>query len=349
MADNLLTRLFLDAQDAFLEAVDHVPAPGQGGPIGALNAPGWIVAHIASGMDAWIERHAAGQSMEPWAERTQDEMIAAYREGKPQPAYPLSEARDAFVRVQERTARWVTEASWEHLQGPADLSGTPFANVPTSRVYMVARSVAHLYVHAGELSVIASLMAAGDLGLPGALVRSGAPTAADDASGPVVAALLRDGYVEVERAAQVTPTPAAEGAMDRLNAVAETLIHLAGREDRVCNVAGQALGSSSLLLAATPDPATAGAPPWAPARDAYRDVVSAAHPWLETLTPQAAAQPMEWRGTPSSLGAQIARSAGHQFAHAGEMMAHASLYGVADLGMPGQLAHVAATAPPVEA
>lgn len=340
MADNLLTRLFLDAQDEFLGAIDHLPAPGRGGPIGALNAPGWIVAHIASGIDAWIERHAAGQPMEPWAERTQQQMIEAFRNGTPQPTYPLDEARGAFMRVQERTAQWVTEVSWEHLQGPADLSGTPFANNPTSRIYMVARSVAHLYVHAGELSVMASLMAAGDLGLPGAMPRSAVQVDGQDASVPVVAALLRDGYVEVERAAEVTPTPAAEGAMDRLNSVAETLRHVAQREQRLWNITVQGIGPSSILQSI--DPAV---PAWEPARDAYADVIASAHTGLEAFTATQAAEPLDWFGSPSSLGAQLARSVGHLFAHAGEMMAHASLYGVADLGMPGQLAHVGAAAP----
>lgn len=341
MADTLLTRLFLDAQDEFLAAIDHIPAPGRGGPIGHLNAPGYVVAHIAAGIDAWIERYAGGQPMEPWAEQAQAQMYQAYRQGGLPPVFALDEAREAFTRVAERTARWVDDASWEYLQGPADLSGTPFETTPTSRVYMVARSVAHLYVHAGELSVIASLMAAGDLGLPGALTRSGAPTAEDDPSVPVVGALLRDGYVEIERTADVTPTPAAEGAMDRLNPVGQTLVHVAGREDRLYNAGAQGRAPSPVL--ASVDPKVV---PWNAARDAFADVSLAAHPWLEGLTAAEAAHPVEWRGVASSLGAQVARSAAHTFAHAGEMMAHASLYGVADLGQPGALAHVAAAAPP---
>ena len=51
------------------------------------------------------------------------------------------------------------------------------------------------------------------------------------------------------------------------------------------------------------------------------------------------------RRVPSSMGAQIGRSAAHFFAHAGEMMAHASLYGVSDLALPGRLAHVREATP----
>lgn len=344
MADNLLTRLFLDAQDAFLAAVDHVPAPGRGGPIGALNSPGWIVAHLAGTNDAWINVFCAGSEREEWSDGWFRRMYA-----EPDQVHrpPLDEGLDAFGRIAEHAASWLTATSWEDLQAPADLSSTG-RTWEVSRAYLVARAVGHMYVHAGELSVIASLMAAGDLGLPGDLVRSGAPTAEDDPSIATVAALLRDGYVEVERVAQVMPVPAATGAMDRLNGAGWTLVHLAGREDRICNVTGQDVCPSSLLAAAGPDPDRPEEVAWEPARDAYRDVTSAAHPWLGTLTPQDAARPVEWRGTPSSLGAQVARSAGHQFAHAGEMMAHASLYGVPDLGMPGQLAHVGAAVPPRE-
>jgi hypothetical protein len=82
--------------------------------------------------------------------------------------------------------------------------------------------------------------------------------------------------------------------------------------------------------------------PWDATIEAYRDVEQRIAPWLDALDGPTAAGPMDWRGTPSSVGAQIARSATHFFSHAGEAMAHASLYGVADLGMPGELAHVRA-------
>ncbi len=336
MTDNLLTRLLLDAQDEFLRVIDEIPAPGRGGPIGHLNAPGWIVAHLASSYDAWLNVFCAGNPAEPWADgwfnRIRSEPDAVHRP-------PLDEGRESFARIAESAAGWITSQSWDDLQQPATLP----QNAPwhVSRAYMAARGIAHLYVHAGELSVMTSLMGAGDLGLPGPLPHSTAPTAEDDPSIATVAALLRDGYVEVDRAAQVTPRPAAEGAMDRLNSATFTLVHLAGREDRLWNVHVQGKAPSSLLAAV--DPAI---PAWDSARDALADVTAGTHPWLEGLDGPTAAQPMDWRGTASSVGAQMARSGGHFFSHAGEMMAHASLYGVADLGMPGELAHVAAAAPP---
>jgi hypothetical protein len=233
----------------------------------------------------------------------------------------------------------VQQTSWDGLNEPGAFAGSAWEGTPKG--YMVARAVAHIYTHAGELSVLASLMGAGDIGLPGPLLRSTVPTTPDDPSIPIVGALVRDGFVEMRRALEVTPTPAAAGAMDRLNPVSHTAAHLISREDRLWNVQRAGLQPSA-PLAALGMTAQASPLPWDATIEAYRDVEQRVAPWLDALDGPTAAGPMDWRGTPSSVGAQVARSATHFFSHAGEAMAHASLYGVADLGMPGELAHVRA-------
>jgi hypothetical protein len=336
MPDTLLTRLFLDAQDEFTRALAHVPAPGRGGPIGSLNAPGWVAAHVGSTHDAWIHRMAAERPTDEWA----DAWIARVR-SEPDKIYapPLDEGVEAFARIAERAGAWLQDASWDTLTGEANMTGTPFPG--TRRAYLVARAIAHIYIHAGELSVLASLMGAEDMGLPGMLPRSSAPTAEDDPTIPVVAAMLRDGMVEMRRVMDVMPQPAVVGAMDRLNPVSHNVGHLLGREDRLWNVGQAGLAPSEALAAlqVTRDPAPL---PWEPAQAAYRDVEQRIAPWLDALEAPAAATPMQWRNEPSSVGAQLARSATHFFAHAGESMAHASLYGTRDIGMPGEFANVAA-------
>lgn len=345
MPDTLLQRLFLDAQEEFLGAVDHVPGPGRGGSIGSLNPTGWTVMHLAAMQSAWISGFSAGGSPD---EQTEAWFAGAYAPPIEERTLPYDEARAHLQRVAEESSRLVEGWSWDDLQQEAVLPpGAPPAWHGTTRGYLVARSVAHAFVHAGELTVVASLMARPDLGLPGALRRSSTPTAEDDPSVPVVAALLRDAFVEVRRAAVVTPLPAATGAMDRLNPVSYTLAHLLQREDRLWNQRARGGGPTPALAALLPDglPADARPLPWGECLDALDHVEAAVGPWLATLTPEAGATPMTWRDAPSSYAAQVARSAAHLFSHAGEMMAHASLYGVADIGQPGPLAHVREATP----
>ena len=342
--ETLLQRLFLDAQEEFLAAIDHVPNPGRGGPIGSLNPAGWTVMHVAEVQSGWIREFAAAADPDPevyaWFERS---------DGQPPEAHtlPYDDARAIFQRVSEDSVQRVMAWSWEELLEPATFPPPPRAWHGASRAYLVARSIAHAFVHAGELSLVASLMAAGDLNLPGALPHSSPPSTEDDGSVPVVAALARDAFVELRRAAVVTPTPAVKGAMDRLNPVSHTLAHVLHREDRLWNQVARGNPQHPALAALIPDgvPAEPGPLDWGAALEALDGVEGDVGRWLATVTPEVGATPMKW-GDDSSYGPQIARSAAHLFSHAGEMMAHASLYGVADIGMPGALAHVRAASEP---
>jgi hypothetical protein len=236
----------------------------------------------------------------------------------------------------------VTGWTWEELLEPATFpTEAPKAWHGVSRAYLVARSIAHAFVHAGELSLIASLMAAGELSLPGALKHTSPPTAEDDPSVPLVGALLRDAFVEMRRIAVATPTPAVVGAMDRLNPVSYTLAHVLHREDRLWNQVAQGNSQHPALAALLPGgvPGETRPLPWGDCLEALDGVEWSVGQWLAGLTPEVGATPMKW-GDDSSYGSQIARSAAHLFSHAGEVMAHASLYGVADIGMPGPLARV---------
>lgn len=335
-AETLLQRLFLDAQEEFLNAIDHIPNPGRGGAIGSLNPASWTIMHVAAVQSWWIREFCADAE----ADRELGDWRVASYQRRPQdhaPTYP--EARARFEQVVEDSTARVMSWSWDDLLAPTTLpAGAPARWRGTSRAYMVARSIAHAYVHAGDLSVVASLMAAGDLGLPGALRHSGPPTARDDQSVPVVAALLRDAFVEVRRVAVTVPTPAVTGAMDRLNPVSHTLAHLLGREDRLWSRVAQGNEPNATLAAlhasGEPEPL-----PWGECLEALDQVEWTVGPWLAGVTPEVGATPMKWRDD-SSYGAQIARSATHLFSHAGEMLAHASLYGAGDLGQPGPLAHV---------
>ncbi|MCK9496481.1 MAG: DinB family protein [Dehalococcoidia bacterium] len=336
-ADTLLQRLFLDAQEEFLKAIDHVPNPGRGGPIGGLNPAGWTVMHLAAWQHAWIGGTALGappdEGTRAWVEGSQAQPVVEHT-----PPYDV--AHGHFERIAEQTSRWVESWSWEGLLEPASVEAPNRPWAGATRAYLVARSIAHAFVHAGDLTVVAALMARGDLGLPGDLRHSAPPTAQDDPSVPVVAALARDGFEEVRRVAVFSPTPAVVGAMDRLNPVSHTIAHVLGREDRLWNVAAQGREEDPTLAAlrelgsAEPTPL-----PWGDCLDALDRVEANVGRWLATLTPEVGATPMKWRED-SSYAAQIARSAAHLFSHAGEMMAHASLYGVADIGMPGRLQRV---------
>lgn len=332
MPDTLLTRLFLDAEEVFLAAIDHIPEPGRHGPLGTLSAPGRVVAHVAENVDRQIQWFCAGAPRDPWVE----EWLARHRATPDvEVAPPLDECRDAYMRIAARAAEWVTGASEATLRGPADTSGTSLP--PTTRGYQVARTAAHLFVHAGELSVIAAMVRAGDLGLPGGLPRSSQPPAPDDWTVPIVAALLQDAYAELGRAAWAAPQPAVAGASDRFNPVSYTLMHVMRRED---------IQWSNIAAGNQPHPFVMeleGHPPGAPIEDwtscmeAAAEIAHQASTWLNTVDAQTGAKPMPWGARDSTVGAQLARSVGHVFSHASEIATISSQYGGSDLGMPGAM------------
>ena len=337
MPDTLFQRLLLDAQDEFRAAIQHVPNPGRGGAIGSLNPSAWTIAHVAAFQDIWLNGYCQAGARDPWA---QEWFAQAYSGPSSQTAPPFADAVEAFERITASTDPWLMEASWDRLLEVPLLPDTaPPWWQGVSKAYLVARSIAHIYVHAGELSVLASLMAAGDLGLPGTLPRTTPPSAADDPSLPLVAALVRDGFAEVRRTTEVIPQPAVTGAMDRLSPVSHTIVHLLGREDRYWTqeLLGRPPNARLAALQALDPDRQAFAVPWDEALTAFDEVDAALGPWLATVDGEAGARP--WREG-SSVGGQLARSATHFLSHAGEMLAHASLYGVQDIGQPGPLPHV---------
>ena len=98
----LVARFLLDAQDAFLRAIDHLPAPGRGGPLGRLNAAGWVVAHVADAHDQWLPVLIGGGERDPWATRWHDAQVQA-TVAHPL-ATPFDEACAAFLATAARAA-----------------------------------------------------------------------------------------------------------------------------------------------------------------------------------------------------------------------------------------------------
>ena len=337
----LVVRLLLDAQDEFVSTLDRVPAPGRGGPWGRLNASGWIAAHIATSYDQWINVLAGGGEPRAWARDWSARQAIATLD-RPL-ATPFDEARVAFVEVADAATRVLDDCDEASLDAPVR---TPRGTV--TRGYLAARAVAHLFVHMGELSVIASLAGAGEVRLPGPLARARESqdrvALADEGAAPsphvpLVARLLRDAYDEVARVAPVLSVPARVGAFDRLNPRSFTLAHIAEHEDRVWNVGAQGRVRDAWIEGARVsrgDPRSA--PDFDAAAAAFARTTLATRPYLERLRGADLVRPL---GT-TSVGAELARSAAHCFAHAGELMAIASLFGAEDLGQPGPLAHVGA-------
>lgn len=330
----LICRFLLDAQDEFVRTLDHVPNPGRGGPWGKLNASGWVAAHLAFSQDNWINVLAAGGEHTPWVA----DWSARQREATL--AHPIEtafdEARAAFADVAAITARNLEGWDAAALDAPiTTVRGT------VKRGYLVARACAHAFVHMGELSVIASLAGAGDARLPGGLAHTRETAEEHDAGLPVIARLLLDGYDEVARVTPVLSAPALMGAFERLNPGTFTVAHIAEHEDRVWNVSAQGRPRDAWMESAhvsTGDPRSA--PAFDEALAAAMRVRATAQPYIESLRAADLGTILDVRGG-SALGTELARSVAHCFVHAGELMAVASLFGAADLGQPGMLAHVA--------
>ena len=164
-----LVRLLWDAWDELERVAAAVPTPGRGRSLGRLNAAGWIVAHVAAQQDAyWC---VAAQGLEP------DEWLADIEVGfGSEPSVPdHAEALAAFARVRARAIPYLRSLRPDDLDAAIPSGGGSGREQTVGDA--LARSVAHVFVHTGELTAIASLVGAPDLGAPGRLTHSTAPPA----------------------------------------------------------------------------------------------------------------------------------------------------------------------------
>ena len=346
MTAPLIARLLLDTLDAFAGAIEHVPGPGRGRRIGRLNAAGWTIAHTASTTDAWVNVYGQELEPEPW---TTDWHARQQSAGEPPVETAFDEAREAFASVVERAAPYLEgcdDAALAEVCHALDRS----AWRGSTKGYLVARGVAHVFAHAGELAVVASLTRSEDrdLGLPGALARStgsGDEAAAAGEGRPAVVRLLLDARHEFTRVAQIVPVPAQAGAFDRLNSGGWMVAHAASQDDQYWNVCAQGFDADPWLAAA----GTAYRDP--PARPDYAEATEAlarAHarslPYLEQLAGSEFGRairqsPVPGRGS-ETVSDLVVREGAHYFALAGELAALASLAGAEDPGLPGATPHL---------
>lgn len=323
----LPVRLLFDAEDAILATAEAIPAPGREGHLGPLSAPGGVMAHVAGTQDLWISGFIAAQPN--LTRRTQPD-DTAYREGI-----------DAFRETIARTRAYVPALDRDALTDLAPLDGSPYANQGLTKGYQVRRSIAHIYLHAGDLTVAGSLVGMADAALPGPLARCQHIDAADTSTTSLVPMLL-DGLDEVGRIADGLPVPAQIGAFARLNAGSFIVAHVANREDLLWNAVVRGTPRDTWLEAANVGRgAPRSVPLWDDARASLDRTIEAITPIVESLTPADLTRIVEWNGVPGPLGAQLARSAAHVFYHAGELQALGSLAGMPSLSLPGPLARSA--------
>ncbi len=162
-----LVRLLWDAWDELDRVAAALPAPGRARPIGRLNAGGWIVAHVAAQQHAYWCAGAQGLEADPWL------AVHAVGFGDEPSAPAFGEALAAFGRVRASATPWLRSLREAELDRrtvrPAG------ADAGRSAGDLLVRSAAHVFAHAGELSAIASLVGAPDLGVPGRLTHSTSP------------------------------------------------------------------------------------------------------------------------------------------------------------------------------
>lgn len=172
MPSPLIIRLLRDAEGELARAADAVPGAERDAASHGLNAPGWILAHAAFFLDAWLSADAQGRGLDacdPW-------LAAWFRrqraEGPAAITTPFAGARSALDRAVERTAPFLESLSELDLSHVPDRIVESGWSEGTTVGYLVARAVAHLFAHASELNVVATAAGARDIGLPGRLAHT---------------------------------------------------------------------------------------------------------------------------------------------------------------------------------
>ena len=319
----LPVRLLLDAEEAMLATAEAIPAPGREGHIGSLSTPGGVMAHTAATHSHWFGWYLG------------DDESAQSRTVPDETGHAAGVER---FRASAALARGPLEAlDSDALTLPLQhIKGSQWDGYGLTNNYMVRRGIAHLYLHAGDLTVTGSLVGMPDLSLPGPLTRCQQIDPTDGSSTSLVPMLL-DGLDEVRLVADALPVPARVGAFARLNAGAFIVAHVANREDLLWNLGMRGARDPWLEAANVGPGAPRNVPNWDDARESLDRIIEAVTPYLESLTPSELAGTVMYRGNEHPLGAQLARSAAHVFYHAGELQALGSLAGMPDLDLPGRL------------
>ena len=164
----LLVRLLFDAFDEFERVAEALAGLEAGGApaagAGRLNSGGWIVAHVAKQQDHYWNAELQGFERDPWLEEQRVNF------GDAPSAPDLADAIEAFGRVRSRAIPWLRRLDASRLDEVVTRSSGPRRDQRVSD--LLSRSIAHLFAHAGELSAIASLAGAPDLGVPGRMTHS---------------------------------------------------------------------------------------------------------------------------------------------------------------------------------
>ncbi|MYH41604.1 MAG: DinB family protein [Chloroflexi bacterium] len=165
----LLVKMQLDALDELARVADAMPEGARDADVPGLNSAGWTLAHLATQQDQYW--NVAGQSLEP------DPWLAEQRAtyGSEPAPIAFSDARAALARVDGRCRGYleaVRRPDFDEVQRRPPASGAD-----QTLGDLLARSVAHIFAHAGELATLASMWGAPDMGLPGAMPRSNPPRA----------------------------------------------------------------------------------------------------------------------------------------------------------------------------
>ncbi|HJM90214.1 MAG TPA: DinB family protein [Dehalococcoidia bacterium] len=349
MTAPLVARMVIDAQSEFARAIAHVPPAGRGPRLGRLNTAAWAIAHTASIHDLWLNAFCRGRDRDPW--------LQAW--GKAQQALPegdaldtsFSEALAAYERIAPELAAYLDALSDADLAPVIELfAGSEWEGRTVG--YLVARASAHLFAHAGEMSVIASLVLTEDrdLGLPGRMKHSlgEGGEARDLADGPpIIVPLLFDARGEFRRVAAATPVPSQVGAFRRLSAGSWIVAHIAAQDDQLWNV-GALEGDADPWLAALD--VGYGSPPsepdYAQALAALDRSFERSLAFLEGLDETQFERVFRKSSTAAranqTVGDMVVRQTAHLVALTGELAAISSLAGAHDPGLPGALDHVAA-------
>ena len=111
----------------------------------------------------FLQAMATGGDRDPW--------IIEHADAKER--MPFEDVRAALARTRERLVAFCATATDEDLERPTEqVEGVPTHLVGVPLQQILARTTGHVFAHAGELSALASLMGAPDLGLPGAMPAS---------------------------------------------------------------------------------------------------------------------------------------------------------------------------------
>ena len=165
MNQPILISLVLDAFDDLERSVEGLKAPESETRLTRFSSISWTVAHLAQTIDIWLVNRVANQPINDFLSD------AKFAKGSSGEGVEWNTVCAALKRTLDKSRALLGKINPEDLEKETLYQGTIgyLKGKPVAKEYWIARRVAHIYYHIGEITTIRSTFSESVADFPGNL------------------------------------------------------------------------------------------------------------------------------------------------------------------------------------